>query len=130
MRRTFIAIAAALATLSSAQAAQSVEADNGLIYRVIEITHGRSGSAQASVYSPEDDLLSISFDCAGHMMIYSTDAHSFGPSQTVPPRSVAGKIAQLACAGAKADVPHAMSYVDGKYYDRATPKGWHSPDRQ
>jgi hypothetical protein len=36
MTRTFIAIAVTLATLSSAQAQQTIEADNGAVYRIIQ----------------------------------------------------------------------------------------------
>jgi hypothetical protein len=99
MRRTIIALAA-IATLSSAHAAvQTVEADNGAVYRIVEITHGRGGIANASVYSPDGDALNISFDCAGHMVITSMNAQASGPYQSVPPRSVAGRIGQLACGG-------------------------------
>jgi hypothetical protein len=96
------------ASPSSAHAAvQTVEADNGAVYRIVEVTHSRSGTASASVYPPDGGPLLISFDCAGHMIIYSLDAHAGGPSQYVPPRSVAGRIAQIACAGAKAAPPAA-----------------------
>jgi hypothetical protein len=55
------------------------------------LTHAasRGGGAQASVYSPENHLLGIQFDCKGHMIIFN--GLQTGPLQYVPPRSVAGR---------------------------------------
>jgi hypothetical protein len=99
MFRTIIAISTAitLSTLSGAQAAvQTVEADNGEVYHIVQITHGRGGQAAADVSAPDGNL-NISFDCDGQMTVYSYGAHAFGPMQYVPPRSVAGRIAAIAC---------------------------------
>jgi hypothetical protein len=100
MHRTFITIAAALATLSSAQAAvQTVEADNGSVYRITEIRPTGLGSVDAVVYPPGApgdyiEPMGIHFDCKGHMKRFDR----MGPMTYVPPHSVAGRIAEIACA--------------------------------
>jgi hypothetical protein len=97
MRRTFIAIAAALATLSSAQAAvQTVEADNGTVYEILWTSRDANGAngAQAQILTPDNETVNMMFSCEGHMMF---------PSgwRAIPPRSVAGRISQIACTGAR-----------------------------
>jgi hypothetical protein len=97
MRRTIIAIAAAFATLSGAQAAvQTGEADNGEVYRVLQTIHSRDGTAQAQIATPDDDVMNFVFDCRGHMASFSG-----GGMRSIPSRSVAGRIAQIACAAPK-----------------------------
>jgi hypothetical protein len=95
MTRTFIAIAVTLATLSSAQAQQTIEADNGAVYRIIQTRHYDDGTAQTAVSTPDVDTIGLIFDCRGHMATQSSGMHS------IAPHSVAGRISQIACAGPK-----------------------------
>jgi hypothetical protein len=99
--RTIIAISTAitLATLSGAQAAvQTVEADNGEVYRITEIRPAMVGGVEAIVYPPGapgdyTEPMGLLFDCKGHMKHFNL----MGPMTYVPPRSVAGRIAAIAC---------------------------------
>lgn len=110
MQRTIVALTAiagvvALSadTISSASAAsQTVEADNGGVYRIEDIGHDIHGGAAVIVYGPSapGDVtapMQLAFDCRGHMV------NQIGMSAPVyvPPRSVAGRIEAIACAGAK-----------------------------
>jgi hypothetical protein len=102
MNRTIIAITAALATLSSAHAAvQTVEADNGAVYEILYTTHDpMTGEAHAHVLTPDNEEIHIVFDCHGRMIIpsvYSVRA----PIRAIPPRSVAGRVAAIACGRAQ-----------------------------
>jgi hypothetical protein len=101
MRHTIIAIAAAaLAFIPSAHAAvQTVEADNGAVYRITETRPAVMGGVEAIVYPPSApgdyvDPMGLWFDCKGHMKRFDR----MGPMTYVPPHSVAGRIAQIACA--------------------------------
>jgi hypothetical protein len=103
-RLPFIAIAlTALALIPSAQALynkadRTVEADNGAVYEILYITRNAT-QANAHILTPDNEELHFQFDCHGHMMV----SHGFDSSsiRTVPPRSVAGRIAEIACAGPK-----------------------------
>jgi hypothetical protein len=96
MRRTFITIAlTALAFIPKAQAAHTVEADNGAIYEILWTSRDASGTngAAAQILTPDHETVNMMFSCEGHMMF---------PSgwRSIPPRSVAGRISQIACTGA------------------------------
>jgi hypothetical protein len=79
-------------TLSAAHAAvQTVEADNGEVYRVMQTIHSRDGTAQAQIATPDNDVMNFVFDCRGHMATQTSGMRS------IPPRSVAGRIAAIAC---------------------------------
>src|SRR5580704_12001817 len=99
MRRTIIvaiSTAITLATLSGAYAAvQAVEADNGAVYRIMDMVHPspQYGNAQAQIADPDGNIMNFVFDCRGHMASFAG-----GGMRSVPPRSVAGRIAQIACA--------------------------------
>jgi hypothetical protein len=88
-----ITIVAVCATLS---AVQTVEDDNGAVYRILHVTHPwRDGPAQAQVATPDNDVVNLLFDCHGHMAPFDSGMRS------IAPRSVAGRIAEIACAEAK-----------------------------
>ena len=98
MRHIFIA-AAALAFIPSAHATQwpTVEADNGAVYGIAKVLPTGFGSVQVLVLPPgaAGDLvrpIQIQFDCHGHIRNYG------GALEYIPPNSVAGRIAQIACA--------------------------------
>jgi hypothetical protein len=101
--RIFIAIAAAaLAFIPSAYALTAkkltgpfVEADNGLQYALGNIAPYPGGGVEAEIYAlrgPGEPVLPnrMLFDCRGNM--YD------GSWAYIPPRSVANKLAQIACA--------------------------------
>lgn len=100
-------IATKVAPIATAQAGgQVIEADNGQSYRIVEIAHSVTGGAMASIQpigAPGDLIppMDLFFDCHGHMHVYSYAAQRAGPDEYVTPRSVAGKIQTLSCAGAK-----------------------------
>jgi hypothetical protein len=86
---------------------RKIEADNGAVFQIDlnSITPWKTGEAQAQIYISQGDIFapsnlrSILFDCRGHM----TDI-SFGsgmPTIDVPPKSVGGQLATIACAGGK-----------------------------
>jgi hypothetical protein len=97
--RIFIAIAAAaLAFVPSAHATQwpTVEADNGAIFQIARVLPTGFGSVQVLIIpaGAHGDLVrpvQIQFDCHGHIRNYG------GALEYVPPRSVAGRIADIAC---------------------------------
>jgi hypothetical protein len=105
MNRTIIAITAALATLSSAHAftprnltGPIVESENGQRYQIEDITRREGGFVELNIYvhGAPGDLIAperMMFDCRGHM--YN------GAWAYVPPRSVAGRIAAIACGRAQ-----------------------------
>ncbi|MBX9778551.1 MAG: hypothetical protein K2Y71_29615 [Xanthobacteraceae bacterium] len=82
-----------------------IEADNGAVYAIDmnSISHNTNGTALAITCVVENDtcpLLNMSrfhFDCRGHYQ----DLDRRGPVMPAPPRSVAGRMAAFACAGAK-----------------------------
>ena len=80
-----------------------IEADNGALFKVdTNFRKGSSGAVRAFVYSYEPNtmfqpnrLRMLLFDCAGHYMDVTSTA---SPEMDAPPRSVAGRIAALACS--------------------------------
>jgi hypothetical protein len=100
-----ISTAITLATLSGAQAftprnltGPVVESDNGQRYQIEDITRREGGFVELNIYvhgAPGDIMAPerMMFDCRGHM--YN------GAWAYVPPRSVAGRIAQIACSKAR-----------------------------
>jgi hypothetical protein len=104
------AIAAFLLMCGSCHAAQSnwqtVEADNGAAYKVDlnSISHYARGDADMIVYSVDGpnynpaNLRRLYFDCRGH---FRDEAGPIGQIEYAPPRSVAGKMSDIACTGAK-----------------------------
>jgi hypothetical protein len=83
----------------------TIEADNGAVFKVElnSITHFNNGSADMVVYAVQGDayepanLTRYIFDCHGHYM----DTANMGTTLYAPPKSVAGQMANIACAGAK-----------------------------
>jgi hypothetical protein len=95
MRHILITAAAELAFIPSAQAAvQTIEADNGAVFKIIQMIHpSRDGDVgQAQIYTPDGEFINLLFDCRGNISV------GYGHMHSVPPRSVGGKIGQLACA--------------------------------
>jgi hypothetical protein len=86
---------------------QNVEADNGAIYKVDlnSISHYNNGTADVVVYAVEgssynpENMRRLWFDCQGRFRD-ETGRH-IGPAQYAPPRSIAGRIGEIACVGAK-----------------------------
>jgi hypothetical protein len=86
---------------------QNVEADNGAIYKIDlnAISHYNNGTADVVVYAVEgsrynpENMRRLWFDCHGRFRD-ETGAH-IGSTQYAPPRSIAGRIGKIACAGAK-----------------------------
>jgi hypothetical protein len=84
---------------------KTIQADNGSVFKVElnSITHFNNGSADMVVYAVQSDaydprnLTRYIFDCHGHYM----DTANMGTTLYAPPRSVAGQMANIACAGAK-----------------------------
>lgn len=83
-----------------------IEADNGSVYAVDlnSISHNTDGSAGVVACVVDNDLCippnitRLLFDCRGH---YRDIDRGSSALLIVPPRSVVGRIAPLACAGAK-----------------------------
>ena len=102
------AIVASIALPGFASAAEwgNVEADNGAVYRVdvSSIFRYPNGTADIVVYAVEGDQFNpenqrkLWFDCKGH---YRDQTAGVGPKLYAPPRSVAGRISAIACAGAR-----------------------------
>jgi hypothetical protein len=96
--RIFIAIAAAaIAFVPSAHATvQTVEADNGAVFEILWTSRsdpsGTNGAA-AQILTPDHETVNMMFNCRGQMMFPEG-------LRAIPPRSVAGRIAQIACTGA------------------------------
>src|SRR5882672_2068261 len=86
---------------------QSVEADNGAVYKIDmnSISHNNNGTADLVVYAVEGpgynpaNMRRLWFDCQGRYRDLS--APGIGPTQYAPPRSIAGRLSEIACAGAK-----------------------------
>jgi hypothetical protein len=93
-----IAIAAAALAFVPSAHAQTIEADNGAVFKIINLIHpdpsSYEGTAQAQIYTPDGELVSLMFDCKGHMKRMDL----MGPMTSIPPRSVGGRIGQIACA--------------------------------
>jgi hypothetical protein len=86
---------------------QSIEADNGAVYRIDmnSIKPGNGGAAEIMVYADEggasDNVVNLKFllfDCRGRFL----DMNSPAPSAYAPPKSVAGQIGAIACEKAHA----------------------------
>lgn len=113
------AIAAFLLMCGSCHAAQrnwqTVEADNGAAYKIDRnsISHYANGGAHIIVYAVEGpgfdarNLRRLYFDCRGH---YRDESHGAGPIEYAPPRSVVGKMGDIACAQ-----PHPNEASAAKY---------------
>ena len=92
MRHIIAIAAAALAFIPSAHAQQTVEADNGAVYHILRTMHYSDGTAQAAISTPDVDTVRLIFDCHGHMATFNSGLRS------IAPRSVAGRIADIACS--------------------------------
>lgn len=84
-----------------------VEADNGAVYQIDlnSISRYNNGTADIVVYAVEgssynpEHMHRLWFDCHGRFR--DETGPSFGTMQSAPPRSMAGRISEIACAGAK-----------------------------
>lgn len=106
-----VLIAGALLTSGSANAQlpnrkwKMIEADNGAIFGIDlnSIEHWNAGQASATTcvaennICPPSNMARLMFDCRGH---YS-DLDRGGDLALAPSRSVVGRMAEIACAGAK-----------------------------
>jgi hypothetical protein len=85
---------------------KSIEADNGAVYKVDlnSVSRYTNGTLDILIYAVEGsdfdprNLSRLWFDCRGH---FRDQTNGIGPTQYAAPRSIAGRISQLACAGAK-----------------------------
>ena len=85
---------------------QTLEALDGSIYKIDQksISHMNNGTAELIVYAVEGDgynptnLKRLWFDCHGR---YRDQTGGIGPTLYAPPRSVAGQLSAIACAGAR-----------------------------
>jgi hypothetical protein len=91
MRHIIAIAAAALAFIPGAQAQQTIEADNGAVFHILRTMHYSDGTAQAAISTPDADEIGLISDCRGHMATFNSGLRS------IAPRSVAGRIAQIAC---------------------------------
>jgi hypothetical protein len=105
---SIVLLAGLLLTGTSAKAEQKwkmLEADNGAVSGIDlnSIDYFNDGKAMAITCVAENHTCSpanmtrLVFDCRGHYM----DVDRGGPTTLAPPRSVVGRMAELACAGAK-----------------------------
>lgn len=86
---------------------QSIEADNGAVYKVDlnSISPYTNGTVDVLTYAVEgsdfipENLRRLWFDCRGH---FQDQTGGIGPTQFAPPRSIAGEIGAIACARAQA----------------------------
>ncbi len=86
---------------------QKVEADNGAVYQVDlnSISHFNNGTAETVVYAVEgpgynpENMRRLWFDCQGKYR--DSTGPGIAPTSYAPPRSIIGRISQIACAGAK-----------------------------
>ncbi|WIG52220.1 MAG: hypothetical protein OJF48_003138 [Afipia sp.] len=86
---------------------QKVEADNGAVYQIDlnSISHFSNGTAESVVYAVEgpgynpENMRRLWFDCQGKYR--DSTGPGIGPTSYAPPRSIIGRISQIACAGAK-----------------------------
>ncbi len=119
MCRAIVAIASAItiATLSGAYGAvQTVEADNGAVYRILQVVHPWNGGPARPKSPRRITMLSIYYSIA-----MGTWRRLISGMRAIAPRSVAGQIAEIACAEANSrsspsDTP-------------ARPRSDHSPAR-
>jgi hypothetical protein len=85
---------------------QSVEADNGAVYKINlnSISHNNNGTADVVIYAAEGpgynpaNMRRLWFDCQGRYRDLTAPGL---PTQYAPPRSIAGRLSEIACAGAK-----------------------------
>ena len=85
---------------------RNVEADNGAVYKIDlnSIRHDKAGAAEAMVYAVEgsaynpENMHWLWFDCHGK---FRDQTGRVGPVQYAPPRSIAGRLSDIACIGAK-----------------------------
>jgi hypothetical protein len=86
---------------------QNIEADNGAAYKIDlnSISHYNNGTADVVVYAVEgpgynpENMRRLWFDCKGRYKDLTVSVTA--PTQYAPPRSIAGKLSEIACAGAK-----------------------------
>jgi hypothetical protein len=86
---------------------QNIEADNGAGYKIDlnSISHYNNGTADVVVYAVEgpgynpENMRRLWFDCKGRYKDLTVSV--VGPTRYAPPRSIAGKLSEIACAGAK-----------------------------
>ena len=86
---------------------QNIEADNGAAYKIDlnSISHYNNGTADVVVYAVEgpgfnpENMRRLWFDCKGRYKDLTVSVTS--PTHYAPPRSIAGKLSEIACAGAK-----------------------------
>ena len=85
---------------------RTIEAADGSVFKIDQksITHMTNGSAEMIVYAVEGDdynptnVKRLLFDCRGH---YQNIDGGGMVMQYAPPRSVAGQLSAIACAGAR-----------------------------
>lgn len=86
---------------------QRIEADNGAVYQIDlnSISHNSNGTADVVVYAVEgpsynpENMRRLWFDCQGRYR--DQTGPGIGPIQYAPPRSIAGRLSEIACRGAK-----------------------------
>ena len=86
---------------------KTLEADNGAIYKIDlnSISHYHNGTADMIVYAVEgsgynpENMHRLWFDCHGNFR--DETGPRFGETEYAPPRSMAGRISEIACAGAR-----------------------------
>src|SRR5262249_49985496 len=86
---------------------QRIEAEDGAIYQldVSSIHRFRNGTAEATVYAVQgagfnpESLHRLWFDCHGHYQ--DTTGPRISQTLYAAPRSIAGRISDIACVGAK-----------------------------
>lgn len=108
MRALFLGMCLAGVTIpaSAADDWRRIEADNGAAFAIEmnSIAHYNNGTADAAICVLDNGMCArwnmgrFHFDCQGHYM--DLDNMPAG-AQPAPPRSVIGRMAALACAGAK-----------------------------
>lgn len=86
-----------VAPATAQQFVATVEADNGTPYMIIRTNPVSRSGAEAIVNSPNGPLDMV-YDCIGNMMVTDLSSGRSSNLQYVPPRSVAAKIGQIACA--------------------------------
>jgi hypothetical protein len=116
MKHLLLATAAVIALASGPAGAEpmlpyksdwrNIEAADGSVYKIDQksISHMNNGTAELIVYAVEGDdynptnVKRLWFDCRGHYQ-----DHTGGISATLfaPPRSIAGQLSAIACAGAR-----------------------------
>ena len=79
---------------------RTIEADNGTVYRFdMNLVFREAGGVYAMVHDSSQDSWEstmMEFDCAGHFLIMS-QMGEMSEWMYAPPRSIAGKIADMVC---------------------------------